>query len=390
MKVPLLDLAPQVNALRDELLNAVTEVMDSQKFIMGQQVGELEEELAAYCQSKHAIGVSSGSDALLLALMALEIGPGDGVITSPYTFFATGGAIARLGAIPVFCDIESVTYNLCPAQVARYLDEECEKRGDALFDREREVQIKAIIPVHLYGQTADMDGLMSLAAEHKLAVIEDAAQAIGAETATGQRAGSVGDIGCYSFFPSKNLGAFGDGGMCVTSDEALNERMRVLRVHGGKPKYYHQFIGGNFRLDTIHAAVLRVKHPHLDSWTEARQANAARYNENLQDVADRGCIRLPVAVQGGRHIYNQYIIRTAHRDALREHLTNAGIGTEIYYPIPLHLQDCFSYLDQAKGSFPEAESAALETLAVPIYPELTTQQIDYVSDAIHQFLSKAA
>lgn len=386
MKVPLLDLAPQVNELRDELLQAMTDVMDSQRFIMGSQVAGIESDVAAYCNTAHAIGVSSGSDALILALMALDIGPGDGVITTPYTFFATGGAIARLGATPIFCDIESATYNLCPNSVETLLRERAQRQGEVLVDPVHDVRIKAMIPVHLYGQTADMAALMSLAQEFSIPVIEDAAQAIGAETAQGARAGSLGDIGCYSFFPSKNLGAFGDGGMCVTSDDDLAERMRVLRVHGGKPKYHHQFIGGNFRLDTIHAAVLQVKLPHLDSWTQARQTNAATYNALFAGKLDNALLSLPQIV-GGRHIYNQYVIRTPHRDALRAHLTEQGIGNEVYYPIPLHMQECFAYLGHQQGDFPESESAAKETVAIPIYPELTQEQQAYVAETVIDFLS---
>jgi dTDP-4-amino-4,6-dideoxygalactose transaminase len=353
MKVPLLDLTAQYAGIRDEVRRAMDEVCDSQQFILGPQVERLERAVAEYCRCAHGIGVSSGTDALLVALMALDIKAGDEVITTPYTFFATAGTIARLGARPVFVDIEPDTYNINPA----------------LIERAITPRTKAILPVHLYGQCADMDAILRFG----LPVIEDAAQAIGAEY-KGRRAGSMGVAGCLSFFPTKNLGGFGDAGMVVTSDAALAERVRVLRVHGMQPKYYHRLVGGNFRLDALQAAVLNVKLKHLDEWTRRRQANAAFYSARITG---------PVAVH--HHIYNQYVIRSKQRDRLRARLTSAGIGTEIYYPVPLHLQECFAYLGYRAGDFPEAEAAARETLALPVYPELTREQLEYVAAAIRGF-----
>ncbi len=354
MKVPLLDLTAQYATIRDEVRRAMDEVCDSQQFILGPHVERLERAVAGYCQCAHGIGVSSGTDALLVALMALDIKAGDEVITTPYTFFATAGAIARLGARPVFVDIEPDTYNI----------------NAALIERAITPRTKAILPVHLYGQCADMDAILKFG----LPVIEDAAQAIGAEY-KGRRAGSMGVMGCLSFFPTKNLGGFGDAGMVVTNDAGLAERVRVLRVHGMQPKYYHRVVGGNFRLDALQAAVLHVKLKHLDDWTRRRQDNAAFYNARLSGG--------PVTVH--HHIYNQYVIRSKQRDRLRAHLTAAGIGTEIYYPVPLHLQECFAYLGYRPGDFPEAEAAARETLALPVYPELTREQLEYVVEAIRSF-----
>jgi dTDP-4-amino-4,6-dideoxygalactose transaminase len=385
MQVPLLDLKPQYASLKTEALAAIERVCASQGFILGAEVTKLEKDVAGYSQCQFGIGVSSGTDALLLALMALDIGPGHEVITSPYTFFATAGTIARTGARPTFCDIDPVTYNLDPSAVETFLTEGCEVRGGALINRATGGTIKALMPVHLYGQVADMQPLLSLARRHGLRVIEDAAQAIGAADTQGHRAGSLGDIGCLSFFPTKNLGAFGDAGMCVTQDAQLAERMSVLRVHGGKPKYYHALIGGNFRIDEIQAAVLNVKLPHLDAWTAARQRNAAFYDSALARAQLGVDVRTPSAVAGGRHIYNQYVIRARNRDALRQRLTERRVGSEIYYPVPLHLQQCFAYLGQAAGAFPHSEQAALETVALPIYPELTSQQLQYVVDSIAGF-----
>ena len=385
MQVPLLDLKPQYASLKTEALAAIERVCASQGFILGAEVTKLEKDVAAYSQCKYGIGVSSGTDALLLALMALDIGPGHEVITSPYTFFATAGTIARTGARPTFCDIDPVTFNLDPAAVATFLTKGCEVRGGALVNKATGGVIKALMPVHLYGQVADMQPLLTLARRHGLNVIEDAAQAIGAADAQGHRAGSLGDIGCLSFFPTKNLGAFGDAGMCVTQDAQLAERMSVLRVHGGKPKYYHALIGGNFRIDEIQAAVLNVKLPHLDAWTAARQRNAAFYDSALARAQLADSVRTPHAVAGGRHIYNQYVIRARNRDALRQHLAEQKVGSEIYYPVPLHLQQCFAYLGHAAGAFPHSEAAALETVALPIYPELTPEQLQYVVDSIAEF-----
>jgi dTDP-4-amino-4,6-dideoxygalactose transaminase len=385
MQVPLLDLKPQYASLKTEALAAIERVCATQGFILGAEVTRLEKDVAAYSQCKFGIGVSSGTDALLLALMALDIGTGHEVITSPYTFFATAGTIARTGARPTFCDIDPVSFNLDPAAVETFLTKGCEVRGGALTNKATGGIIKALMPVHLYGQVADMEPLLILARRHGLRVIEDAAQAIGAADAQGHRAGSLGDIGCLSFFPTKNLGAFGDAGMCVTQDAQLAERMSVLRVHGGKPKYYHALIGGNFRIDEIQAAVLNVKLPHLDAWTAARQRNAAFYDSACARAQLGDAVCPPYRLPGGRHIYNQYVIRARNRDRLRQHLTERQVGSEIYYPVPLHLQQCFAYLGHAVGAFPHSEAAALETVALPIYPELAPEQLQYVVDSIAGF-----
>lgn len=368
MNIPLLDLKAQYASIKPEIDAAVAEVLESQHFILGPKVAECEKAIAAYSQCSSAIGVSSGSDALLACLMAEDIGPGDEVITTPYTFFATAGAIARVGAAPVFVDIDPVTYNLNPGQIPSKIT----------------AKTRAIIPVHLYGQMAEMDAIMQIAAEHGLAVIEDAAQAIGAEY-KGRRAGSIGHYGCFSFFPSKNLGAAGDGGMVVTNDAARAEKLRCLRVHGSKPKYHHKIIGGNFRLDAIQAAIVSAKLPHLDGWTAARERNAQRYNELFREAG------LPVglpAVVADRHIFNQYIIRVARRDELQAHLREKGVGTEVYYPVPMHLQECFAYLGYTAGDFPESERAAKETLALPVHPELTDEQAQFVVETIGDFINQ--
>lgn len=385
MQVPLLDLKPQYRALRAEIAAAVEKVCEAQAFILGPAVKELERRIAEYSGCRHGIGVSSGTDALLVALMALEIGPGDEVITSPYSFFATAGTIARTGARPLFCDIDPLTYNLAPGAVRALIAQQCERDGGQLRNRRTGGRIKALIPVHLYGQVADMAALMGIAREYGLRVIEDAAQAIGADDADGRRACSFGDIGCLSFFPTKNLGAFGDAGLCVTNDAALAERIEVLRVHGSQPKYYHALIGGNFRLDELQAAVLNVKLPHLDAWTAARQRNAAFYDRGFAAARLGDALRTPWADPRARHIYNQYIVRVRDRDRLRQHLAEQGVGTEIYYPVPLHLQQCFGYLEHRAGEFPEAERAARETLALPIYPELGEGELGYVVDSIAGF-----
>jgi dTDP-4-amino-4,6-dideoxygalactose transaminase len=382
----LLDLKGQYAPLRAEIETAIRQVCDEQRFVLGPRVAELEAQVARYSQTRHGLGLSSGTDALLLALMALDIGAGDEVITTPFTFFATAGVIARLGARPFFCDIDASTFNLDPAAVRKAIAERCEKQGDRLVNRATGGVVRAVLPVHLYGQMADMDSFMSIARQHRLAVVEDAAQAIGAALADGRRAGSVGDVGCLSFFPTKNLGAFGDAGMNVTNDDALQERMRILRVHGGEPKYYHSFIGGNFRLDELQAAVLVIKLKHLDDWTRARQANAARYDE-LFRVADLGdAVQVPARMPGFRHIFNQYVLRVRRRDELRAHLSQNGVGTEIYYPVPLHAQKCFAYLEHDPTDFPQAQRAAAEVLALPIYPELTAAQLEYVVQQIASFV----
>jgi dTDP-4-amino-4,6-dideoxygalactose transaminase len=382
MRVPLLDLKLQYQPLASEIRAAIERVCASQHFILGPAVSEFEAAVAAYSHSRHGIGVSSGTDALLLALMGLGVGPGDAVVTTPFTFFATAGTIARAGALPLFCDIDPLTFNISPRAVASLLADHCERRGEQLIHRASGARVRALMPVHLYGQLADMEPLMQCARSHGLYVIEDAAQAIGAADAGGRRAGSFGDIGCLSFFPTKNLGAFGDAGMCVTNDAALAERLAVLRVHGGKPKYYHSLIGGNFRIDELQAAVLNVKLPHLDAWSALRQRNAGYYDAAFARAGLKGTVQTPLALPGGRHIYNQYVIRTRDRDALRAHLAAFGVGTEIYYPVPLHLQPCFAYLRGKVGDFPHSEEAAAQTLALPIYPELTETQLQYVVESI--------
>jgi len=385
MQVPLLDLKPQYQPLEAEIQAVIAKVCASQWFILGPAVKELEASVAAYSQCRYGIGVSSGTDALLLALMALEIGHGDEVITSPFTFFATAGTIARAGARPLFCDIDPVSFNLSPATVESFIEKHCERRGNQLINRNSGGRIKAIMPVHLYGQVADMLPLLDIARRYGLKVIEDAAQAIGAEDDDHNRACSYGDVGCLSFFPTKNLGAFGDAGMCVTNDAALAARMEILRVHGGKPKYYHAFIGGNFRIDELQAAVLNVKLKHLDEWSAGRQRNAAFYNGAFGRAKLGEALETPYAALGFRHIYNQYVVRVRDRDALRKYLSAAGVGTEIYYPVPLHLQACFAYVGHKAGDFAQSERAAAETLALPIYPELTETQLQYVVDTITAF-----
>jgi dTDP-4-amino-4,6-dideoxygalactose transaminase len=385
MKVPLLDLKPQYQSLKGDIDAAIARVCDSQHFILGPAVRELEADVARYCQCAHGIGVSSGTDALLLALMALGIGAGDEVLTASYTFFATGGTIARAGARPVYLDIDPVTFNLSPAAVRDYLVRNCERRDGALVDRLTGLKVRALMPVHLYGQLADMQAFSAIAREFDLKLIEDAAQAIGAADAQGRRAGSFGDVGCLSFFPTKNLGAFGDAGMCVANDAELAKYMAILRVHGGEPKYYHSFIGGNFRLDEIQAAVLQVKLRVLDVWTTARQRNAQFYDHAFARAQLAEHVEVPRVATGIRHIFNQYVIRTPQRDALRRHLAEAGVGSEIYYPVPLHLQKCFAYLGQQRGDLPESERAADTTLALPIFPELSEAQLQYVVDSIAAF-----
>lgn len=385
LQVPLLDLKPQYQPLASEIQAAIEKVCATQGFILGPAVKDLEATIAAYCRCSHGIGVSSGTDALLLALMALEIGSGAAVITSPFTFFATAGTIARTGARPLFCDIDPESFNLSPRAVADFISKHCERRGRELIHKTTGGRVKAMMPVHLYGQVAQMEPLLEVARDHDLRIIEDSAQAIGAEDANQKRACSFGDIGCLSFFPTKNLGAFGDAGMCVTNDADLAERMDILRVHGGRPKYYHSLIGGNFRIDELQAAVLNVKMKYLDGWTEGRQRNAAFYDGAFARANLGDAVCTPRAIAGVRHIYNQYIIRARDRDALRAHLTRAGVGSEIYYPIPLHLQKCFEYLGYEIGDFPHSERAARETLALPIFPELNEVQLQYVVDTVAAF-----
>jgi dTDP-4-amino-4,6-dideoxygalactose transaminase len=359
--VPLLDLEAQYRPIRDEVLAAVIRVCDSQRFIQGPEVEALEHELADMLGVAEAIGVSSGTDALLVAMMALGVGPGDEVITSTYSFFATAGCITRLGATPRLVDIDPETYNLVPAAVRAALSP----------------RTKAIVPVHLYGLCADMDPLLAIASEAGVPILEDACQAIGA-TYQGRQAGSMGTAGCFSFFPSKNLGAFGDGGLVTTQDSALARELRRLRNHGSETKYYHQQVGGNFRLDALQAAVLRVKRPHLATWTAMRRDNAARYRRLCADLLPGAAIVLPVEPDGRCHIYNQFVVRVPRRDHVRAFLTEHGIGTEVYYPVPFHLQECFVSLGHRRGDFPVAESAAESTLALPIYGELTAAQQEAV------------
>ena len=384
-KVPLLDLKAQYAQIRAEVLPVIESVCASQHFILGEHVRAFEAEVAQYCGASAGIGVSSGTDALLLALMAFGIGAGDEVITSPFTFFATAGTIARTGARPVFCDIDPETFNISGAAVESFIERQCRVDQGVLVNRWTGGRIRALMPVHLYGQSADMDALVRIARAYGLRIIEDAAQAIGTEYSDGTRVGSIGDIGCFSFFPSKNLGAFGDAGLCTTNDPDLAEHMRVLRVHGGKPKYFHAFIGGNFRIDELQAAILRVKLKHLDAWTEARQRNAAYYSAAFERAGLAPHIVTPRAPAAGRHIFNQYAIRAERRDELRAALTERGIGTEIYYPVPLHLQQCFAALGHQQGDFPESERAAAETLALPVYPELSEAQLAHVVAAVAEF-----
>ena len=367
LQVPLVDLKAQYVTIQSEIRAAIDRVCESQHFILGPEVSALEEELAQVCGTRFAIGVSSGTDALLVALMALEVGPGDEVVTTPYSFFATAGVVARLGARPVFVDINPNTFNIDPTAIPAKLN----------------ARTKAIIPVHLYGQCVDLTQLLSLAQERNIPIIEDAAQAIRATDTHGNQAGTTGAMGCFSFFPSKNLGAFGDAGMVVTSDEKLADSLRSLRVHGGKPKYYHPVIGGNFRLDALQAAVLRVKLPYLEAWTAKRRENAARYRNLITRADLLDWITLPQDSAG--HIYNQFNIRVPHRDQLRDFLNERGVGTEIYYPLPLHLQECFQQLNYRPGDFPHAEAAAQESLALPIYPELTEEQQRYVVGVIQEY-----
>ena len=372
ISVPLLDLKAQYAQIREEIEPVVKEVIESQYFIMGPKVQEFEKNIAKYCDVKHALGVSSGTDAILLALMALDIKPGDEVITTTYSFFATAGCISRLNAIPVFVDIDPESFNIDPA----------------LIEAKITKKTRAIIPVHLYGQMADMDPILKIARKHKLKVIEDAAQAIGSDYKDGSRAGSSGDMGCFSFFPSKNLGGFGDGGLITTNDDVLFEKLVYLRNHGAHPKYYHKMIGGNFRLDALQAAILDVKLKYLDGWTEGRRKNADYYDQGIIKRSLDKFIQTPKRLAGYRHIFNQYILQTKDRDELIKHLQSKNIGCEIYYPLTFNNQECFKYLDYKKGDFPRAEKAADETLAIPIYPELTTDQKDYILDEIMDFFNK--
>ena len=372
-KVPLVDLKAQYAPIRREVLDAMSRVCDTQHFILGPEVDALERELEAFLGVPHAIGVSSGTDALLSALMALGVGPGDEVITSPFSFFATAGSIARLGARPVFADIETATYNVDPARLSNAMS----------------ARTKAIMPVHLYGQSADMAPILEVADRAGVPVVEDAAQAVGARYRE-QAVGGIGTVGCFSFFPTKNLGAFGDAGLVTTSDATLARRLRALRQHGMEVRYHHESVGANFRLDALQAAVLRVKLPHLPAWTAGRQRNAERYRALFTRAGLINTVRLPSEAPGRTHIYNQFVIRVPERDQLRNYLQTQGIGTEVYYPLPLHLQPCFRALGYAEGAFPAAEAAAREVLALPIYGELSDAQMEWVVEAIRQFFQQRA
>ncbi len=370
MKVPLLDLAEQNQSLRPEIEAALGRVLDTNGFILGAEVAALEKELAEYCGTKHAIGCASGTDALLLALMAFDIGIDDEVITTPYSFFATVSAVTRLGAKPVFVDIDPQTYNLDVSQIEAKITE----------------RTKAIQPVHLYGQCADMTELQKISAKYNIPLVEDAAQAIGAEE-NGVRAGAFGAIGCFSFYPSKNLGGMGDGGFMTTDDDTLADKLLALRVHGSFERYYHKWVGLNSRLDGFQGAVLRVKLPHLDSWSDQRKANADHYRELFNDAGLTEQIVLPFERENTRHIYNQFVIRVPERrDDLKQYLAENEIGTDIYYPVSLHQQECFEYLGYQTGDFPESEKASKETLAVPIFPELKKEQQEFVVEKISEFL----
>lgn len=375
MHIPLLDLNAQLDEIRDELKIAVDDVIESTRYIMGPRVTEFERELADYCNVEHGIGVSSGTDALLVSLMALDVGPDDIVLTTDYSFFATAGVIARLRARPVFLDIDPDTYNLDPAKLKEWLEN----------NEDKIEKVKAIVPVHLFGQCADMKPIIKTARKYDIPVIEDAAQAIGARyPGNGKplKAGSMGLMGCFSFFPSKNLGGLGDGGMVVTRNEEIAEKLRKLRNHGAAPKYYHSMIGGNFRLDAIQAAALNVKLKYLDEWHKKRQENADYYNRHLTDK-----IKKPENVyRHDYHIYNQYIINLPeNRDEFKKYLRKKQIGFGIYYPVPFHLQECFEYLGYKLGDFPASEYAAEHTIALPVYPELSTENQDYVIEAVNDF-----
>lgn len=390
MKVPLLDLKPQYRSLKKELDETLIRIAESQYFILGPEVDNMEKAFNQYLGCKYSLGISSGTDALLIALMAIDIKPGDEVIVPTFSFFATAGVVARLNAIPVLVDSDPITFNIDPEEVEKKITH----------------KTKAIIPVHLFGQSCAMYEIMTIAKKRNIKVIEDAAQAIGVQYKDSRFVGTIGDIGCFSFFPSKNLGCFGDGGLVTTSDDSLRERLRILRVHGGEPKYYHKIIGGNFRLDALQAAILSVKLPHLNSWSEKRRKNAETYTklfierglateEGQTKFDDKNKVLLPKAIYKDKaaavknyHIYNQYIIRIEKRDALRKYLAEKEIGSEIYYPVPFHMQECFAYLGNKPGDFPLAEQAANTSAALPIYPELTLEQITYVVDTIKEFIEK--
>ena len=395
MRVPLLDLTQQYTVLAEPIRTAIDEVLGGQNFILGPKVEAFEKAIADYCGSPHAIGVSSGTDALLAVFMSMGLGPGDAVLTSDYSFFATGSCISRVGATPVFIDIDPVTYNIAPAALERYLAEDCRQDQNGTLRTAKGHRVRAVVPVHLYGLCCDMGSILDIARRFKLEVIEDAAQALGAEypmRVGPAKAGTLGIAGTFSFYPSKNLGAAGDAGMVICVDEAFAKRIRCCRQHGMQPRYYHHFIGGNFRLDEIQAAILAVKLPHLEAWSAARGRVAEIYGAEFRRLGLTDLIALPAEPYRDRgltnhHIYHQYVIRVSQRDGLREHLTKREIGTAIYYPLALHEQECFRYLGYNQGDFPESERAARETLALPIYPELSNEAQRYVVKSIAEFLS---
>ena len=392
MRVPLLDLSEQYRALSEEIRAATDEVLASQRFILGPKLAEFEKAIAEYCHVPHAVGVSSGTDALLAVLMALEIGLGDAVITTAYSFFATGGCISRVGATPVFIDIDPETYNISASALKRYLDKDCHRVEGKLVNENRQT-ICALVPVHLFGLCCEMNEMVAVAREHDLLLIEDAAQAIGADyplDGGSAKAGTMGDVGCFSFYPSKNLGAAGDAGLVVCRNEQFADRLRICRQHGMEARYQHRFIGGNFRLDELQAAILQVKLPHLDGWSAARREAAKFYTNEFRRVRLQKKIKLPVEpyVESGlknHHIYHQYVIRSPRRDELRQHLSQREIETAIYYPLALHEQPCFEYLGYKAGDFPEAERAARDTLALPIYPEISREAQQYVVKGVAEF-----
>ncbi len=373
MKVPFIDLKLQYSLIKDEIKKAIDNILESQQFILGESVERFEGLIADYCGGRFAVGVASGSDAILLSLMALDVNANHEVITTPFTFFATAGSISRGGSKPVFVDIEPMTFNINPDLI----EEKITRRT------------KAIIPVHLFGQMADMDPILEIAKERNLYVIEDAAQSIGARYKD-KRAGNMGDTGCFSFFPSKNLGCYGDGGVIITSSEEIAKKLRLLRVHGSRSKYYHEYIGCNSRLDALQAAVLEVKLKYLDKWTEMRRENANRYKKLFKEtgLVDNGFVVIPFEKEYNYHVYNQYVIKVKERDKLFSFLRENGVGVEIYYPLPIHLQKCYKFLGYKEGDFPEAEKASKEVIAIPIYPELTFEQQIYIVEKIYEFYKK--
>jgi dTDP-4-amino-4,6-dideoxygalactose transaminase len=372
VEVPLLDLEPVHRPIRRELKEAVIRVLESNRFIGGPEIENFESEMAEYCEVPHAVGVSSGTDALVVTLMALGVGYGDEVIVPSFTFFSTAGSVRRLGAVPIFCDIEPRGFNLDPDELPKLITP----------------RTRAVIPVHLFGQCADMDPILDICRRYSLRVIEDAAQAVGARY-RGKMAGSMGDTGCFSFFPSKNLGGIGDGGLVTTKDTVLADKIRSLREHGAERRYYHSSVGGNFRLDAIQAAALRVKLRHVEAWHEQRRLNAAAYAEALSDLHAKGLVRLPEELDDRRHVFNQFVIRVAARDSLQKYLTEHRVGTAVYYPVPLHMQDCFSDLKKARGGLPESEAAAGQVLALPVFPGLSEAQRETVIHHVRAYFSDA-